>query len=320
MANLLDFVDSGENNEETPKDDAAAAETIAEATADEATAAEAEEGTEETEAEPETTDEADGQDDDPAPWQELAEEFGDVEYVKEAVGFHEKFIAGDDDAAAVVEFAKEMKAISPGRYDQFVEMIVQKFAPRYGFEKAEDEDEFDDGEADDDYETDREKSLAEENAQLRAELTKRTTGDQQSEEKTREDEFLTTVGGDAQSLIADLNLHPETAGEALRELCNAVAATPEFKAAQKAIADNDGKRAARLVRQVQQKAAQILESNVPRYNRLSNALKTYDANTKPKDSVAKTELDTIPAARVETAFTERRSLPQRGAPLSAYAD
>lgn len=322
---LEDFIDSEENEEQAAADEATGSEGSETAedvealeTGDQEQPAEEAPKTEDGEASAkadESTEEAD----EPDRWQELVTEYGGEDEVKEVLDFHTKYIAGEDDNQAVVEFAKEMNAISPERYGLFVEMIVNKYAPNYGFAKAEAEEpeeaEFDD----DDYETDREKALAEENAQLKARLAREVQDDQQTVEEQREEAFTATVGQSIHEMVAELGLHEEIAADALKEVCGEVAATKEFKVALKAVQTDDGNRAKSLTQSVQNVAAKIIQANSEKYSRRSNAQKAYEENTKPTQPVDKQPLETVSAAHVQTEITDKRPMPPRGSPLSAYA-
>lgn len=319
MVRLADFIDESEADEAPLPDNSTPAADTPELEAEEVATAEAEEQEAAGEAETGAKEEgAAAGEDDLAPLREIVEAYGDTETLKDALGFHQKFIAGDEEETdqALVDFAQEMQAVSPARYGRFVEMIVQKFAPKYGFEKAETEgDEFED----DDYETDREKALAERVALLEAKLADSDATGQQSEEKALEESFLADVGGSITEMLTELNLHPDIATDALNEICREVAASPEFNRARKAVVNNDGKRAKSLVIAVQEKAGEILGRNTEKYARRSNALKTYEANTKPKAPVGKPGPEVVAAAHVQTEISEKRPLPPRGAPLTAYA-
>lgn len=326
MVRLEDFI--GNENEE-PEVEAAAGENeplAVEAAAIANQTAESTEATDETEKkEPGVEEEppAPAPSDDDQALLALVEEYGGEDEIKDALGFFDKFIAGDEEEQdqQLVEFAKEMAAISPSRYHRFTEMIVQKFAPQYGFEKTEIEEpeavtEFED----DDYETEREKTLAEENARLRAQVAQETEGKQQTVEQQRETAFMETLGSSVHALVSGLNLHPDIAEDALKDICLEVAAAPEFKRAQKAAVADDGKRVKALLQEVQQKTNEILQAKVDKYVRRSNAQKAYDANTQPKTrEQGQPALDTVPAAHVTTEIPNKSPLPKRGAPLSAYA-
>jgi hypothetical protein len=309
---LKDFIGS-ENEDETPltaeiPEADEAAEESDEEKADEAETVAAEDGAQGDEDEKEEA--AD-------PYQELVTEYGSEENLREVLNFHEKFIAvDDDDPATIAAFAGEMAAISPAGYGKFVEMIVGQFAPKYGYAKPEAAEEFDDV---DDYETDREKALAEENARLRAQVAQNDTSDQQSEEEQREDKFLGQTATYLSDLLGGLELHPETAQDAEAQVRYALASSSEFAAALKAVRKGDGKRAGTLVQDAFNVARALVEKNGPTYVRKSNALKVYEQNQKPKEKV-NPEMDGIPVAKVQAQMGNSFTMPAPGSPLSAYVN
>lgn len=305
---LKDFI--GDENEEETLIEADATET------DEGTEKTAEDKAVETsdnDAQDEGTEEEQAAD----PYQELVSEYGSEDNLRDALTFHEKFIAvDDDDPTTIAEFASEMAATSPAAYGKFVEMIVGQFAPKYGYEKPAKAEEFDD---EDDYETDREKALAEENARLRAQVTQSETSDQQSEEAQREDAFLGQTAEHMSELLGGLDLHPDTKADAEAQVRYAIAASPEFGAALKAIRKGDGKRAAALTQDVFNVAREVITKNAAAYARKSNALKVYEQNQKPKEKV-NPEMDSIPVAKVQAQMGTNFTMPAPGSPLAAYVN
>lgn len=269
---------------------------------------------------PETEPEAEAEAD---KYGQLLARYGTEEDLQAALDFREAFIKGGEDEEAIVAFAGNLHKLSPDRYSQFVNTIVETYAPKMGYEKPEaagDEGD-DEGLFEDDAESERYNALLQEKAELQARLNELEGKQQQTQYAEAEEAFMESVGAGIEQMISSLGLHPEIASEALQAACNAAAGTPDFATALDAVRRNDGERPKLLTRSVLSTAQTFLETNAAKYVRLSNALKTVEANHAPKaeqKDALPVVLQQPPAAQIKADIAEKRALPRRGAPLSEY--